>query len=48
MQGMSDEEGMDNVMLHWQDWLQPLQGEARQAGRILGVFQVEQELELCE
>lgn len=36
MQGMSDEEGMDNVMLHWQDWLQPLQGEAQASWEDLG------------
>lgn len=42
-QGMSDEEDMDNVMLHSHSGEKP-----RQAGRILGVSQVEQELELCE
>lgn len=40
MQGMSVEENMGNVMLHSHSGEKP-----RQAGRILGVFQVEQELE---
>lgn len=40
MQGMSEEENMGNGVLHSHSREKP-----RQARRILGVFQVEQELE---
>lgn len=40
---MSDEEGMDNVVLHSDSGEKP-----RQAGRILGMSQVEQGLECSE
>lgn len=42
-QGMSDEEGMDSVELHSHSGEKP-----RQARRVLGVSQLEQELEFCE